>query len=283
MNNYREIKSAFMAPEVSMGPARLRQAFPLNGLEQVDPFILLHHFDFTKGPGEHDFNVPPHPHRGFSPITYMYEGEIQHTDSLGNDAVIGDNEVQWINAARGIIHSEKVGKAFAERGGRFQGIQLWINTPKAHKMDQPVYQPITKDELVKIEKEGVTMRLVSGSYEGNKGPAHSNVFTAMLHMGEGSSDTFSFPVSNNVTFYVLEGQLRVNEKHFATKHQLLVFKNQEGSILLEANENSKLLLMAADPLNEPLVTHGPFVMNTQTEILEAMRDYQQGKMGFLYA
>lgn len=272
-----------MAPEVSMGPARLRQAFPLNGLDQVDPFILLHHFDFTKGPGEHDFNVPPHPHRGFSPITFMYEGSIQHTDSLGNDAVINDNEVQWINAARGIIHSEKVGKEFAEKGGRFQGIQLWINTPKAHKMDEAVYQPITKEEIVLFEKEGLELRLVSGKLEGKKGPAQSDVFTAMLRMKSGTNYSFNLPASNNVAFYVLEGEIRINETRFAAQHQLILFKNTEGEILVEANADSKLLLMAADPLNEPLVTHGPFVMNTQTEILEAMRDYQQGKMGFLYA
>lgn len=272
-----------MAPEVSMGPTRLRQAFPLNGLEQIDPFILLHHFDFTKGPGEHDFNVPPHPHRGFSPITFIYEGSVHHTDSLGNDQAIHDNEVQWINAARGIIHGEKVGKDFAARGGRFQGIQLWINTPKAHKMDEPTYQPITKEEIVLIEKEGVELRLVSGTYEGKKGPAKSDVFTAMLRMKAGSKYSISLPASNNVAFYVLEGQLRINEERFAAQHQLIEFKHADAEILLEANEDSKLLLMAGDPLNEPLVTHGPFVMNTQTEILEAMRDYQQGKMGFLYA
>lgn len=283
MKNYREIKSSFIAPEVSMGPTRLRQAFPLNNLEQIDPFILLHHFDFTKGPGEHDFNVPPHPHRGFSPITFIYEGSVHHTDSLGNDQAIHDNEVQWINAARGIIHGEKVGKDFAARGGRFQGIQLWINTPKAHKMDAPTYQPITKEEIVLIEKEGVELRLVSGTYEGKKGPAKSDVFTAMLRMKEGSEYSISLPASNNVAFYVLEGQLRINEERFAAQHQLIEFKNSDAQILLEASADSKLLLMAGEPLNEPLVTHGPFVMNTQTEILEAMRDYQQGKMGFLYA
>lgn len=282
MKNYREVKMSYMAPEVSMGPIRLRQAFPLNGLEQVDPFILLHHFDFTKGPGEHDFHVPPHPHRGFSPITFIYEGAVQHTDSLGNDQVIYDNEVQWINAARGIIHGEKVGKEFAEKGGRFQGIQLWINTPKAHKMDPPSYQPITKDEIVLIEKEGVEFRLVSGKFDGKKGPAKSDVFTAMLKMKEGTSYSMTLPASNNVAFYVLEGQLRINEERFAAQHQLIVFKNTEGEILIEATADAKLLLMAGDPLNEPLVTHGPFVMNTQTEILEAMRDYQEGKMGFLY-
>jgi len=271
-----------MAPEVQMGPTTLRQAFPVSGLGQVDPFILLHHFDFTKGPGEHDFNVPPHPHRGFSPITFIYEGAVQHTDSLGNDRVIGDNEVQWINAGRGIIHGEKIGKEFAKNGGRFQGIQLWINTSKAHKMDPPSYQPITKEEIVLVEREGVELRIVSGKYEGKKGPAKSDVFTAMLRMKEGSKYSMKLPSSNNVAFYILEGQLRINEERFAAQHQLILFKNGEGEILLEANADSKLLLMAGDPINEPLVTHGPFVMNTQTEILEAMRDYQNGKMGFLY-
>jgi redox-sensitive bicupin YhaK (pirin superfamily) len=212
----------------------------------------------------------------------MYEGSVHHTDSLGNDQAIHDNEVQWINAGRGIIHGEKAGKAFAEKGGRFQGIQLWINTPAAHKMDPPSYQPITKNEIVLLEEEGVQMRLVSGTYDGKKGPAKSDVFTAMLHMKEGSSKAFQFPVSNNVAFYVLEGKLRVNEVHFAAQHQLLVFKNTDGEILLEANADAKLLLMAGNPINEPMVSHGPFVMNTQTEIMEAMRDYQSGKMGFLY-
>lgn len=271
-----------MAPEVHMGPTLLHQAFPVNSLEQVDPFILLHHFDFSKGPGEHDFNVPPHPHRGFSPVTFIYEGAVQHTDSLGNDHVIGDNEVQWINAGRGIIHGEKVGKEFAEKGGRFQGIQLWINTPKANKMDPPAYQPITKKEIVLVQEPGVELRIVSGTYNGKKGPAKSDVFTAMLRMKAGADHSFSFPVSNNVAFYVLEGELQVNEDHFARQHQLITFKNTEGEILLKAKSDAKLLLMAGEPINEPMVSHGPFVMNSETEILEAMRDYQQGKMGFLY-
>lgn len=282
MKNYREIKSSHLAPEVQMGDIRLRQAFPLNGLEQISPFILLHHFDITKGPGEHDFYVPPHPHRGFSPVTFIYEGSVQHTDSLGNDKVIHDNEVQWINAARGIIHGEKVGKDLAEKGGRFQGIQLWINTPKAHKMDAPSYQPVTREEIVLIEAPGVEFRLISGSYEGKKGPAKSDVFTAMLRMKADSKYSMNLPASNNVAFYVLEGQLRINEERFAGPHQLIQFGNSEGEIRIEANADAKLLLMAGDPIHEPLVTHGPFVMNTQTEILEAMRDYQNGKMGFLY-
>lgn len=282
MKTYREVKTSVIAPEIHMGETVLRQAFPVNNLEQVDPFILLHHFDYTKGPFEHDFSVSPHPHRGFSPVTFIYEGAVQHTDSLGNDQVIYNNEVQWINAARGLIHGEKIGKELFEKGGRFQGIQLWINTPKAHKMDAPSYQPITKEEIVLIEKEGVEFRIVSGMYEEKKGPADSNVFTGMMRMKGDSKFTLNFPASNNVAIYVLEGQLRINEERFAAQHQLTVFKTIEGEIFIEANTDAKLLIMAGDPLNEPITKHGPFVMNTQTEILEAMRDYQNGKMGFLY-
>ncbi len=282
MNNYRKIRSIHNAPETRMGPAIIRQAFPLQGMQQVDPFILLHHFDFTSKPHENDFNVPPHPHRGFSPVTFMFEGEIEHEDSLGNKKVIGDNEVQWINAGRGIIHGEKAGKEFAERGGRFHGIQLWINTPKAHKMDAATYQPITKNEIVLIEKEGVQFRLVSGKYGDKKGPARSDVFTAMLRMKEGSDQTFTFPQTNNIAFYVLEGEVTINDKVAAKQHDLITFDNEAADILLKATKNAALLLMAGEPLNEPLVTHGPFVMNSETEIMEAMRDYQQGKMGFLY-
>jgi redox-sensitive bicupin YhaK (pirin superfamily) len=282
MKTFRKIKTSLLAPEVQMGSSIIRQAFPASRIEHANPFVLLHHFDFTKGPGEHHFNVPPHPHRGFSPITYMYEGAIQHTDSLGNDQVISDNEVQWINAGRGIIHGEKVGREFAEKGGRFHGIQLWINTPKAHKMDPPSYQPITGREIVLTEKEGVEFRLVSGSYDGRKGPARSDVLTAMLRMKAGSREQLNLPVSNQVLLYVLEGRVQLNEVNFAARHQLVVFDHSEGEILLEATEDAKLLLMAADPLDEPIASHGPFVMNTETEILEAMRDYQNGKMGFLY-
>lgn len=282
MSTYRKIRSIHTAPETRMGPSTIRQAFPLQGMQQIDPFILLHHFDFTSKPHENKFNVPPHPHRGFSPVTFMFEGEIEHEDSLGNKKVIGNNEVQWINAARGIIHGEKVGKEFSEKGGRFHGIQLWINTPKAHKMDPPQYQPITKEEIVLIEKEGVEFRLVSGTYNGKKGPANSDIFTAMLRMKEASDFTFNFPQTNNVAFYVLEGELKINDKGFAKQHDLIAFDNESAEIILKANSNATLLLMAGEPINEPLVTHGPFVMNTETEIMEAMRDYQQGKMGFLY-
>ena len=277
----RPIKSIHTAPETLLGSFKIRQAFPLRDLEQVSPFILLHHFDFTFKPGENSFHVPPHPHRGFCPITFMFEGSIEHEDSLGNKKVIYDNEVQWINAASGIIHSEKADKEAVEKGGRTHGIQLWINLPKSQKMNPPSYQPITKHEIVLIEKEGIEFRLVSGAYQDKKGPAHSDVFTAMLRMKTSSVDSFDFSTNQQVSFYILEGEVLINNQQTAQSHQLVIFENTEGKITMNAKKDSKLLLLAGVPINEPMVSYGPFVMNTETEITEAINDYRKGKMGFL--
>jgi quercetin 2,3-dioxygenase len=282
MTAFRKLQSIHTAPETQMGQITIRQAFPLQGLEQVSPFILLHHFDLDLKPGDNRFNVPPHPHRGFSPVTYMFEGAVEHQDSLGNKQVIGSNEVQWINAGRGIIHGEKADAAFVDKGGRYQGIQLWINVPRAEKMNPPYYQAIMEKDIELVEKEGTEFRLISGSYQGKKGPAPSKVFTAMLRMQPGSNLEINLPVEENSALYVLEGDLTLNGFIDLKRYDLAVFKNEEGLVKLEAKTASKLLLMSGEAIREPLVTHGPFVMTTQTEILEAMRDYQQGKMGFLY-
>ena len=144
------------------------------------------------------------------------------------------------------------------------------------------YQPITKNEIILIEKEGIEFRLVSGTYQDKKGPALSEVLTAMLRMKANSEDTFTFPSNNNLAFYVLEGALTLNENEPIKQHDLIVFENSEDIISVKANQDSKILIMAGNPINEPMDSQGPFVMNSETEILEAMRDYQQGKMGFLY-
>jgi len=278
---YKVIKEIISAPLVNMGPIKLRQAIPTDAIEQISPFILLHHFDFTVEPGDASFNVPPHPHRGFMPITFMFDGNIQHEDSLGNLESIGRDEVQWISAAKGIIHSEKIDKKFLEQGGRFQGIQLWINLPSREKLGIPSYQAIKKDNIELQSSAGVEFRLISGTYKGKIGPAHSNVITAMLRMGKDSHDQFTFESNNQTLIYILEGNIVINKNKPAKQHDLISFEFGEGDILINANENSVLLMLSGKPILEPLVSHGPFVMNSETEIMEAMRDYQQGKMGYL--
>jgi redox-sensitive bicupin YhaK (pirin superfamily) len=190
--------------------------------------------------------------------------------------------VQWITAGRGLIHSEKAGKEFAEKGGRFQGVQLWINLPSSQKMQTPSYQPLTSSEIVLITNDKAELRLVSGIYEGQQGPAKSDVFTAMLRMQVEGQLPFNFPESDNAAVYILEGDVLINEVAEARQNDLVMFRRSPGTISIKAIAESKLLVLAGKPIDEPLVTHGPFVMNSQTEILEAMKDYQDGKMGFLY-
>jgi redox-sensitive bicupin YhaK (pirin superfamily) len=149
-------------------------------------------------------------------------------------------------------------------------------------MNTPSYQPITKDEIVLIEKDGVQFRLVSGKYEGKKGPAKSDVLTAMIRMKAGSNYSLSLPKSNDIFLYVLEGDVEVNSEKMLKRYDLASFEHSNEEIYITAKSDCALLLGAGEPINEPLVSHGPFVMNTQTEIMEAMRDYQNGKMGFLY-
>jgi len=147
MSEFRNVKTIKRASQVLMDKIIIHQAIPNIGIEQISPFILLHHFDYFSAPGEIPFQVSPHPHRGFCPVTFLFEGSIEHNDSLGNNKTIQKNEVQWIHAARGIIHSEKADKKFIEQGGQIQGIQLWINMPKSLKMSPPSYQAIKKMRL----------------------------------------------------------------------------------------------------------------------------------------
>jgi redox-sensitive bicupin YhaK (pirin superfamily) len=149
-------------------------------------------------------------------------------------------------------------------------------------MNTPYYQPLTTKDIVLIEKEGVSLRLVSGEHDGKKGPAHSDVFTAMMQMKSGSNYSFNFPSSNNVLVYILEGEILVNDIIKASQHDLIYFEHEDGLIILEASIDAALLILSGEPLHEPLVSHGPFVMTSQTEILEAIKDYSQGKMGYLY-
>ena len=282
MKPIKAVKSIHQAQEVYLGHHKIHQAFPIYSLNDLDPFILLHHFSFDIEAGDTSFYVPPHPHRGFCPITFMFNGSIEHRDSLGNQETIHDYEVQWINAGRGIIHSEQIEKKFAEQGGKYQGIQLWINLAASEKMQPASYQPLHKDQIVVLEGSGSIFRLVSGMYQGLKGPDHSQHLTALLTLEKGTSFNLELSDYEVSALYNLEGSVKVNSKIITEPRQLLVFESLAGTIELVAQEKTQLLVLAGTPINEPVVQHGPFVMNTQTEVLEAMRDYQQGKMGFLY-
>ncbi len=268
-----------------MGGMPIRQPFPTMNVQQIDPFLLLHHADVEVPASikpDHA-GVGPHPHRGFSPVTFIFKGGVHHRDSRGNDSVIYAGGAQWMNAGMGVIHSERPPMDIQEIGGRQEIIQLWINTPAAHKMDQPAYFPLASPDVPAKEQEGVLLKVFSGEIAGVKGPipSHTEVNAATLELKRASKFSVALPADHNVVVYLLDGKLNIDGYGLTEGLNAVLFKKDGDGIAFEALEDTRVLLLTGKPLDEKVVSHGPFVMNNQTQILEAMRDYQVGKMGVL--
>jgi redox-sensitive bicupin YhaK (pirin superfamily) len=272
---------------MDMGGFPIRQPFPSHKAEQVDPFLLLHHADIkvpahvaTKHAG-----VGPHPHRGFSPVTFMFKGGIHHRDSRGNSNTVYEGGTQWMNAGMGVIHSERPPENIHEIGGQQELIQLWVNTPASHKMDQPSYFPLTAAETPAVTSaDGLAViKIVSGNLNGVEGPIKAlspvNTFTAEIK--KGGKFYFKIPATHNAFIYLLSGSVQVTGDGVVDVKYAAVFNNDGEGFELEAKESTILFIGTGEPLNEPVASHGPFVMNNQTELMEAFRDYQMGKMGVL--
>lgn len=289
MKNYKNIEKVVTSPLVNMGPIRLRQPLPTQGLENVDPFILLHHYGpYAISEFNNPFDLGPHPHRGFEPITLLFKGEQFHRDSLGNEMTVKAGGVQWTTAGRGIIHAEAPTKEFVKRGGDIEGIQLWLNLPTKYKMMTPNYQHLEDEQIPKLfsEDKKVQLNIVAGHQKEVLGnittQTEVNVFTAIAQ--EKGKIEIDIPKHHKSLIYLLEGEIVVNTKQVLKKgnHQMVTFNTDGNLIAFEATEKSTLLILSGAPINEKVTQYGPYVMNTQTEILEAMRDFKQGKMGYLY-
>ena len=281
------IKRVGRSDFVNMGPIQLRQPIPTQDVEMVDPFILLHHY----GPYKIDernnpFDLGPHPHRGFEPITFLIQGEQLHRDSLGNESVVKAGDVQWTTAGRGIIHAEGPTKEFVQKGGTLEGIQLWLNLPAAKKMIQPNYQHVKNEEfnLVTSEDNKVTIQVVAGSLEGKSGKIISQTSVNVYIIDIEDEGEFALQISkeHQSLLYLLNGNVEVNDVSLRLNENQLIEFNQDGEgFKLKGKAKSKLLFLSGTPFHEKVKSYGPYVMNSQTEIMEAMRDYQMGKMGFL--
>ncbi len=265
----------------------VRNLFPSNDLDrEVSPFLML---DYAGPqyfpPTEHPRGVGEHPHRGFETVTIVYEGRVAHRDSAGNAGVIGPGDVQWMTAASGIVHEEFHEREFARKGGVLHAIQLWVNLPKASKMTAPGYQTILNGDIPAIELDGGAgrLRVIAGSYQGRKGPART--FTPVelydLHVKAGRRVTLTLPDGQNTSVFVLQGRAAVNGSRQAGEAELILCKRNGSQVVIEAGEDSLLLVMSGDPIEEPIARYGPFVMNTKAELIEAVQDYQAGKMGHL--
>jgi len=289
MKTLKSINKKVGSPLVNMGPIRLRQPLPTAGVENVDPFLLLHHYGpYAISEFNNPFDLGPHPHRGFEPITLLFKGEQLHRDSLGNEMLVKAGDVQWTTAGRGVIHAEGPSKEFVKKGGDLEGIQLWLNLPAEKKMMQANYQHVKNEEIPIVENKDKTIELkvVAGVQEGKKGliktQTEVNVFTVKTKVN-GAMD-ITIPISHQSLIYLLDGEVMVNDEVTLKKGatQMITF-NQEGEALkVEAKKESTILVLSGQPINEEVAQYGPYVMNTQTEIMEAMRDFQQGKMGYLY-
>jgi quercetin 2,3-dioxygenase len=287
MNKLRSIKSILYGTPMDMGGFPIRQPFPSAKAEQIDPFLLLHHAE-VKVP-KHipvlQAGVGPHPHRGFSPVSFIFKGGVHHRDSRGNNNIVYAGGTQWMNSGMGMIHSERPPADIHEIGGVQELIQLWVNTPAKHKMDLPTYQPLHADETpVVISDDGLTkINIIAGAFKNVKGPIHTlsdvNTFTAT--MKKGATYFFPFPASHNAFIYLMEGQLNINDNTSLDAKYVASFEQDGDGFELEALSDAHLFIGTGEPLNEPMASHGPFVMNNQTEIMEAFRDYQMGKMGVL--
>lgn len=254
--------------------------------DQLSPFILLDHAapaDFP--PTTARRGVGQHPHRGFETVTIVYDGELEHRDSTGAGGTIGPGDVQWMTAASGILHEEFHSTGFARTGGRMEMVQLWVNLPARHKGATPGYQTLQRADIPTrdLPNGAGTVRVIAGSYDGTNGPARTFTHVDIwdVRMKRDGLASFRLPDGHTVAVVVLEGTVEINGSDIARAGQLVMFARDGGDITIEANGDAKLLVLSGEPIDEPVVAHGPFVMNTVGEIRQAMLDFQNGRFGQL--
>jgi len=265
----------------------VRNLFPSNDLDrELSPFIMLDYAGPTFYPAtDTPRGVGEHPHRGFETVTIVYQGRVAHRDSAGNSGVIGPGDVQWMTAASGIVHEELHEKDWAKRGGTLQAIQLWVNLPKESKMSAPGYQTIVNEQIpeVQLDRGAGSLRVIAGSVRGAKGPAKT--FTPIelydLRLRAGHSTQLQIPTGYNVGLFLLSGRASVQGSRGVSEAELAVFASTGQPVIIAAEEDATILVMAGEGIDEPVARYGPFVMNTKAELIQAVNDYQAGKMGHL--
>lgn len=265
----------------------VRSLFSYDTLGQhVSPFLLLDYagpaeFKPAGTPGERR-GVGTHPHRGFETVTIVYKGEVAHQDSTGSGGVIGPGDVQWMTAASGILHEEFHSPAFTQQGGTLEMVQLWVNLPARDKMAAPRYQGIVDAQIpsVALPEGAGSVRVIAGNYDGNTGPAQT--FTPInvwdVRLGQGKEAALTLPPGHTAAVVVLHGTVLVNGE-VVHEAQMALLEREDDGLRLEANSDATLLVLSGEPINEPIVGHGPFVMNTQAEIATAINDFNAGRFG----
>ena len=279
---FRTLRARHPALRDDIGDLSTRRPLPGPGLDHLDPFLFLnHHGPQTYRPGNRGLPFGPHPHRGFATLTFILEGELAHLDSSGHESVIKAGGVQWMSAGSGLVHAEISPDSFRRQGGPLEILQLWVNLPARLKMTPPLYLGLQQAELPRLEQGGVAIDLIAGRWAGQEGPVRppTDLSMSVLRFAPGAALRPAAPATQAVFLYVVGGGLEVSGAPVpaATLAEL----NADGDALdLRAGPAGAVVLFGcATPYNEPIVAHGPFVMNTEAEIREAIRDYQAGKFG----
>ncbi|WP_223541388.1 pirin family protein [Pseudomonas sp. BF-RE-26] len=267
----------------------VRTLFSYDNLgKHISPFLLLDHAgpaEFT--PTSERRGVGQHPHRGFETVTIVYKGELEHRDSTGSGGKIGPGDVQWMTAASGILHEEFHSEGFAKSGGTLEMVQLWVNLPARDKMADPGYQTILDRDIpaIALKDNAGSLRLIAGAFDGHKGAART--FTPVdvwdIRLNAGKSLTLDLHEGRNTALVVLRGTVQVNGLESVRQGQLALFDRKGDRMTLEASEDAVVLLLSGEPIDEPIVGHGPFVMNTEQEIHQAFADFQSGQFGRMHA
>jgi quercetin 2,3-dioxygenase len=277
----RTIRSIHNAVREDIGDLVTRRAMPTASIDHVDPFLFLnHHGPQQYASPNHGLPFGPHPHRGFETVTFILDGDIAHRDTGGHESVIEAGGVQWMTAGRGLVHMETSSDNFKQRGGPMECLQLWVNLPARLKMTEPRYTGLQQRHIQEAEAEGVRIRAISGQW-GELSAAFEPLYDiqiAEVYFAAGAQRTFTIAEGRNIFFYVVRGMVEVNGQA-ARQFQLAEFEGGGTEIAVVAKEAAMILLGHAVPFNEPIVAHGPFVMNTRQEIMDAYQDYQSGKFG----
>lgn len=278
-SSLRVIDSHYAEPAPGL---RVLRPFPGPDLDYASPFLMLDHFGPEQiRPGD-EGGLNPHPHRGFETVTFLFQGAMEHHDSSGGHGHLRAGGVQWMTAGSGIVHAEYREKEFARTGGVLEGVQLWVNLPRKFKMEAPHYQDIPAEKFAVAKFPGGEARVVAGGLLGVRGPAvsYTPIVAAHVKLDAGASVELPIPTGFNAYVYAVRGSGRSSGVSFA-KNQLVQYRGDGGSVHVTASEALDFLLLAGEPIDEPVVSWGPFVMNTREEIIKARDDYLAGRMGVL--
>jgi redox-sensitive bicupin YhaK (pirin superfamily) len=291
INNLKSIEAILPPPHFHMvgDGFKVHNFFPSQpeiGMTGMSPFFLLDYgAKWIVPPSDTPRGVGVHPHRGFETVTIAYYGKVAHHDSAGNSGVIGEGDIQWMTAGAGVLHKEYHEEEFSKKGGLLQMVQLWVNLPAKYKMTQAKYQAIENKDLIKVHlSDGESsVELIAGEYNGKKGPAFTfspiNLFNAKLI--KGATAKFSFNRNYNTGMLVIEGEVKINNTRTAPENHFILFGHDGEDIIVVASEKSVILVLSGEPIHEPIASYGPFVMNTEGEIKQAFKDFNNGKFGYL--